>query len=116
MIVIKQKVLLVLLDPQGNATMASGIDKYKINARDYELIIKNLSFKKVGYRQISGYYDLIAANSDITAAEIKLMEVFFREDRLKNTLSSVRDVCDFIFIACPPSLNLLTINACEFKN
>ena len=61
--------------------------------------------------QTTGKYDLIAANGDVTAAEIKLMEVFAREVRLKNALSSVRDNYDFIFIDCPPSLNLLTINA-----
>ncbi len=59
----------------------------------------------------TGHYDLIAANGDVTAAEIKLMEVFAREVRLKNALASVRDNYDFIFIDCPPSLNLLTINA-----
>lgn len=59
----------------------------------------------------TGKYDLIAANGDVTAAEIKLMEVFAREVRLKNALAAVRDNYDFIFIDCPPSLNLLTINA-----
>ncbi|MGC9421363.1 MULTISPECIES: ParA family protein [Vibrio] len=107
----KRKVLVVDLDPQGNATMASGVDKYQVDATAYELLVEEAPFEDVVCRKTSGHYDLIAANGDVTAAEIKLMEVFAREVRLKNALSAVRDNYDFIFIDCPPSLNLLTINA-----
>ncbi|PJC85135.1 cobalamin biosynthesis protein CobQ [Vibrio sp. HA2012] len=107
----KRKVLVIDLDPQGNATMASGIDKYQIDATSYDLLVEDTPFHDVVCRKTSGGYDLIAANGDVTAAEIKLMEVFAREVRLKNALSSVRDNYDFIFIDCPPALNLLTINA-----
>ena len=107
----KRKVLVIDLDPQGNATMASGVDKYMVDATAYDLLVEETPFEQVVCRQTSGKYDLIAANGDVTAAEIKLMEVFAREVRLKNALSSVRDNYDFIFIDCPPSLNLLTINA-----
>jgi chromosome partitioning protein len=107
----KRKVLVVDLDPQGNATMASGVDKYQVDATAYELLVEEAPFEQVVCRKTSGYYDLIAANGDVTAAEIKLMEVFAREVRLKNALALVRDNYDFIFIDCPPSLNLLTINA-----
>ncbi|MEZ8826251.1 ParA family protein [Vibrio amylolyticus] len=107
----KRKVLVVDLDPQGNATMASGVDKYQVDATAYELLVENVPFDEVVCKKTSGHYDLIAANGDVTAAEIKLMEVFAREVRLKNALASVRDNYDFIFIDCPPSLNLLTINA-----
>ncbi len=107
----KRKVLVIDLDPQGNATMASGVDKYQVDATAYELLVEDVSFDEVVCRKTSGNYDLIAANGDVTAAEIKLMEVFAREVRLKNALASVRDNYDFIFIDCPPSLNLLTINA-----
>ncbi len=107
----KRKVLVIDLDPQGNATMASGVDKYQVDATAYELLVEDVPFDEVVCRKTSGNYDLIAANGDVTAAEIKLMEVFAREVRLKNALSSVRDNYDFIFIDCPPSLNLLTINA-----
>ncbi|KOO08719.1 ParA family protein [Vibrio hepatarius] len=107
----KRKVLVIDLDPQGNATMASGVDKYQVDATAYELLVEDVPFDEVVCRKTSGNYDLIAANGDVTAAEIKLMEVFAREVRLKNALASVRDNYDFIFIDCPPSLNLLTINA-----
>ncbi len=107
----KRKVLVIDLDPQGNATMASGIDKYQVDATAYEFLVEEASFDDVVCRDTTGHYDLIAANGDVTAAEIKLMEVFAREVRLKNALAPVRDKYDFIFIDCPPSLNLLTINA-----
>jgi chromosome partitioning protein len=107
----KRKVLVIDLDPQGNATMASGVDKYQIDATSYELLVEDTPFEEVVCRTTTGGYDLIAANGDVTAAEIKLMEVFAREIRLKNALSTVRDNYDFIFIDCPPALNLLTINA-----
>ncbi|EIV1855407.1 ParA family protein [Vibrio vulnificus] len=107
----KRKVLVIDLDPQGNATMASGVDKYMVDATAYDLLVEETSFDQVVCKTTTGKYDLIAANGDVTAAEIKLMEVFAREVRLKNALASVRDNYDFIFIDCPPSLNLLTINA-----
>ncbi|WCE29740.1 ParA family protein [Vibrio sp. SCSIO 43137] len=107
----KRKVLVIDLDPQGNATMASGVDKYQVDATAYDLLVEDTPFNEVVCTTTSGGYDLIAANGDVTAAEIKLMEVFAREVRLKNALSSIRDNYDFIFIDCPPSLNLLTINA-----
>lgn len=107
----KRKILVVDLDPQGNATMASGVDKYQVDSTAYELLVEDAPFDQVVCRKTTGHYDLIAANGDVTAAEIKLMEVFAREVRLKNALASVRDNYDFIFIDCPPSLNLLTINA-----
>ncbi|MEZ9292075.1 ParA family protein [Vibrio lentus] len=107
----KRKILVVDLDPQGNATMASGVDKYQVEATAYDLLVEDSPFDEVVCRSTPGNYDLIAANGDVTAAEIKLMEVFAREVRLKNALASIRSNYDFIFIDCPPSLNLLTINA-----
>jgi chromosome partitioning protein len=107
----KRKVLVIDLDPQGNATMASGVDKYQIDYTAYDLLVEEVPFQEVVCEKTTGRYHLVAANGDVTAAEIKLMEVFAREVRLKNILSSVRDNYDFIFIDCPPSLNLLTINA-----
>lgn len=107
----KRKVLVIDLDPQGNATMASGVDKYQIDSTAYDLLVEDVPFEEVVCKQTSGGYHLVAANGDVTAAEIKLMEVFAREIRLKNALSMVRDNYDFIFIDCPPALNLLTINA-----
>lgn len=107
----KRKVLLIDLDPQGNATMGSGVDKYDVDATCYELLIEDKPVDEVIIANTSGKYDLIAANGDVTAAEIKLMELFAREVRLRNALAAVQSKYDFIFIDCPPSLNQLTVNA-----
>ena len=107
----KRKVLLIDLDPQGNATMASGVDKYEAECTCFELLIEEKPVDEVIIKNTSGKYDLIAANGDVTAAEIKLMEIFAREVRLRNSLKPVMDYYDFVFIDCPPSLNQLTVNA-----
>jgi len=107
----KRKVLLIDLDPQGNATMGSGVDKFEVEATCYELLIEEQPVQDVVVKDTTGKYDLIPANGDVTAAEIKLMEVFARELRLRNALDPVRDYYDYIFIDCPPSLNQLTVNA-----
>lgn len=107
----KRKVLLIDLDPQGNATMGSGVDKYEVPATAYELLIEQMPIEAVAVTETSGKYHLIAANSDVTAAEIKLMECFARELRLKTALETAKNLYDFIIIDCPPSLNMLTVNA-----
>ncbi len=107
----KRKVLLIDLDPQGNASMASGVDKYEAHATCYELLVEEKPFEEVVITETTGHYDLIASNADVTAVEIKLMQVYSRENRLKKALEKVRDNYEYIIIDCPPSLNMLTVNA-----
>ncbi len=111
MAAMKRNVLVIDLDPQGNATMGSGVDKYEVERTAYDLLIDEMPLDEVRVEQTSGGYHLIAANADLTAAEIKLMEVFAREVRLRNSLKPFLDQYDYIFIDCPPSLNMLTVNA-----
>ena len=106
----KNKVLLVDLDPQGNATTGSGVDKSDLKRSVYDLLVGSLSVKDILVTQ-SGDYDLLPSNSDLVAAEVELLKGKNREIRLRDSLSEIRQHYEFILIDCPPSLNMLTINA-----
>jgi len=105
-----RRVLLVDLDPQGNATMASGVDKRDLGASMCEVLFGESDASSAIIRGSEGY-DLLPTNIDLTAAEIRLMDESAREYRLKNALAPVRERYDYILIDCPPSLSLLTLNA-----
>lgn len=107
----KRKILMIDLDPQGNATMGSGIDKSQVEATAYELLTKKSDAQSVIVRSENGQYDVIPANGDLTAAEVELLSEIGREHRLKMALSKIKANYDFILIDCPPSLNMLTVNA-----
>ena len=107
----KRRVLLIDLDPQGNATMGSGVDKYAEIMTCYDLLVESKPFEEVVIKDTTGGYDLLAANGDVTAAEVKMMDMLARELKLRTALAPVRDEYDFIFIDCPPSLSMLTVNA-----
>jgi chromosome partitioning protein len=108
--VMNQRVLLVDLDPQANATMGSGIDKRDLPASVYHVLLGNLTLQQARMRSESGRYDVLPANRDLAGAEIELVELEHRESRLKTALESVSDEYDYILIDCPPALNLLTLN------
>ena len=107
----KRKVLLIDLDPQGNATMGSGIDKMSLEFTCFDVLVDEKSINEVMIRADEGNYDLLPSNSDLTGAEVALLEELAREVRLKTALEPIKDNYDFIFIDCPPSLNMLTVNA-----
>jgi len=107
---LKQRVLLVDLDPQGNATMGSGIEKANLSASVYQVLIGLAAVKECAQYCESSGYDLLPANRDLAGAEIELVDLELRELRLKNALSYVEGDYDFILIDCPPALSLLTLN------
>ncbi|KAA0694045.1 ParA family protein [Halopseudomonas laoshanensis] len=106
----KRKVLLVDLDPQGNATMGSGIDKSDLENSVYELLTGRCELKQALQRSENGGYDILPANGDLTAAEVELLDVKMKESRLRYALTTLRSQYDYILIDCPPSLNMLTVN------
>ncbi len=106
----RRKVLLVDLDPQGNATMASGIDKRAAKPNACEVLLEEAPVERAILATEAGY-DLLPGNSDLTAAELKLMDTLAREFRLKEQLAALGNRYPIILIDCPPTLHLLTINA-----
>ncbi len=107
----KRRVLLIDLDPQGNATMGSGTDKKQLRSSSFELLLQESPPEKIVRKVEAAGYWLIGANSDLTGAEVALLEEIGREVRLRGALEAVRDRFDYILIDCPPALNILTVNA-----
>lgn len=107
---LEKKVLLIDLDPQGNASMACGLDRSALNATCNELLMGEAHISEVCHVTALGFY-LLPANNDLTEAEIHLVNVPERERQLQQHLNAIRDMFDIILIDCPPSVSLLTINA-----
>lgn len=108
--VLKKKVLLIDLDPQGNATMGSGIDKNSLSGNLYQVLIGDESISNVKIRSETGGYDVLPSNRELSGAEIDLIQMQEREQQLKQALAQVLDDYDFVLIDCPPTLSLLTLN------
>lgn len=105
-----QRTLLIDLDPQGNATMGSGVDKRAAGRTVYHVLLGLGEIEKIRTRAERAGYDLVPANRELAGAEIELVELQHRESRLKAALAPIDSEYDFVFIDCPPSLSLLTLN------
>ena len=105
-----QRVLLVDLDPQGNATMGSGIDKNGATVNLYQVLIGEADIAQARIRSESGGYDVLPSNRELSGAEIDLVQMKDREMQLKQALDKVAQDYDFVLIDCPPTLSLLTLN------
>ncbi|WP_028451612.1 ParA family protein [Chitinilyticum aquatile] len=106
-----RRVLLVDLDPQGNATMGSGIDKSKLKHTVYTLLIGESDVAATVQTSEAGGFDVLPTNRELAGAEVELVDAEQRETRLKAALEQVAGQYDFVILDCPPALNLLTLNA-----
>lgn len=107
----RKHVLLIDLDPQGNATTGSGVDKLGLERSVYDVLVGECSFVEAMHFSEQAGYQLLPANRDLTAAEVELLEIAHKENRLRESLAPIRDNYDYILIDCPPSLSMLTVNA-----
>ena len=107
---IGQRVLLVDLDPQGNATMGSGIDKRALELSVYDVLLENATVAEARQRSDKAGYDVLGANRELAGAEVELVELERRDRRIKGALVAVQSEYDFVLIDCPPTHSLLTLN------
>lgn len=107
----KKRVLLVDMDPQGNATMGSGVDKNSQIATVYDVLVEELAPSQAMVHTEEAGFHILPANGDLTAAEVQLLDEDNKETRLQRALAIVAEQFDYVLIDCPPSLNMLTVNA-----
>ena len=107
----RRRVLLVDLDPQGNSTMGSGVDKTSLALSNYDVLMEESTLEEISIYVEHSNYTLAPSNSDLTGAEVGLLDEIGRELRLRSALEAVREHYAYIIIDCPPALNMLTVNA-----
>lgn len=107
----EKQVLLIDIDPQGNATSGFGIDKNAVEKTLYELLLHETNTEETILKEVIGHLDLIPSNINLSGAEIELVNLKEKEYILKNITETIRGQYDYIIMDCPPSLNMLTINA-----
>lgn len=107
---IGQRVLVVDLDPQGNATMGSGVDKRGLELSVYDVLLETATVAEARRRADKAGYDVLGANRELAGAEVELVELEHRERRLRHALQAASEEYHFVLIDCPPSLSLLTLN------
>ncbi len=113
----QKKVLLIDLDPQGNATMGSGIEKRDLQSSVYDVLLGSKTIAQARKPAGTGGYDVLPANRELAGAELELADLPRREMRLKESLQAVMEEYDYVLIDCPPALNLLTLNGlCAAKS
>ena len=105
-----QRVLMVDLDPQGNATMGSGVDKRRLALSVYDVLLESASIEEARVHAEKCGYDVLGANRELAGAEVELVALEHRDQRLKTALAAVADSYDFVLVDCPPSLSMLTLN------
>jgi chromosome partitioning protein len=105
-----QRVLMIDLDPQGNATMGSGVDKRKLKLTIYDVLLESASITEAKVRSEKCGFDVLGANRELAGAEVELVELEHRDQRLKLAIAAVAAGYDFVLIDCPPSLSMLTLN------
>jgi chromosome partitioning protein len=104
-------VMLLDLDPQGNATQGLGVDKRRLERTTYEVLLGEAPLEQALQRPLDGHLHLLPANGDLTAAEVQILSLHGKEGRLRTALAPLRERYDYILIDCPPALNMLTVNA-----
>jgi chromosome partitioning protein len=107
----KRRVLLIDIDPQGNATMGSGIDKAELDASSYDVLMGAVDIGDAVVEAAEGDFSVLPSNQELAAAEVELFNQDRREFRLRDAISDFADQFDYVLIDCPPAINMLTVNA-----